>query len=189
MSHTMAIERDVAERWHLREVGLWMFLGTVVMLFAAFTSALVVRRSGSDWVDVHLPSILWVNTAVLALSSVTLERARRAGAMQPRGALASIAATLLLGAVFCAGQIEAWRDLAAAGVFLPTTPAASFFYILTGLHVVHLVAALVCLAVLAAATVRPTPAGEWRYRAGMVSTFWHFLTGVWVYLLLVLQLT
>jgi cytochrome c oxidase subunit 3 len=189
MSHAIAIERDVAERWHLREIGLWMFLGTLVMLFAAFTSALVVRRSSSDWVEVHLPLILWVNTAVLVASSATLERAKRAGAARPRGALAGIAATLVLGAVFCAGQVEAWRDLAAAGVFLPTTPAASFFYILTGLHVVHLAAALVCLGVLAAATIRPTPDDEWRYRAGTVSTFWHFLTVVWMYLLLVLQLT
>ena len=181
-------EREIAERWHLREVGLWMFLGTLVMLFAAFTSAFVVRKSTGDWFDIQLPDVLWASTAILVLSSITLERARRAGLAAPHAALGGIAATVALGILFCAGQVEAWRELTSAGVFLPTSPSASFFYVLTGVHAVHVTAALACVAYLLAATVRKTRATEWPYLAGTVSTFWHFLTVVWIYLLLIMQL-
>lgn len=180
--------RATAERWHLREVGLWMFLGTLVMLFAAFSSALVVRRSSGDWVALHLPFVLWPNTVILILSSVTLERGRRAGLAAPSSALRNIVATCVLGAIFCAGQVDAWRALSAAGLFLPTSPSASFFYVLTGVHVVHLAAAVTCVGYLLFRTVRSTRTAEWPYLAGTISTFWHFLTFVWIYLLLVLQL-
>jgi cytochrome c oxidase subunit 3 len=183
-----ASRADIAERWHLREIGLWMFLGTLVMLFAAFTSALVVRRSSADWIDIHVPLMLWANTAVLVASSATLERAKRAGLAAPRAAAPGIIATCVLGVVFCAGQVAAWRQLARAGVYLPTSPSASFFYVLTGLHAAHLAGALACMAHLLAATFRQTRVREWPYLASTVSTFWHFLTFVWIYLLLVLQL-
>jgi cytochrome c oxidase subunit 3 len=179
---------DIAERWHLREVGLWMFLGTLFMLFAAFSSALVVRRSSGDWIALQLPLVLWPNTVILALSSVTLERGRRAGLGAPSAALGYIIATCVLGAIFCAGQVEAWRALSAAGVFLPTSPSASFFYVMSGVHVVHLGAAVACVGYLLYRTARRTRAEEWPYLAATISTFWHFLTFVWIYLLLVLQL-
>lgn len=181
--------REIAERWHLREVGLWTFLGTLVMLFAAFTSALVVRKSTGDWIDIRLPNVLWGSTAILVVSSVTLERARRAGLGAPRDALRGIVATCALGILFCAGQLEAWRELTRLGVYLPTSPSASFFYVLTGVHALHLAAALACVAYLLTATVRNTRTAEWPYLAGTVSTFWHFLTVVWVYLLLVMQVS
>jgi len=187
MSIAVAADHDVARRWHVRDVGLWMFLGTIAMLFAAFTSALIVRRSTGDWADVHLPLILWVNTAVLVISSATLERGRRLGVTDRRRAVPWVAATCVLGSLFFAGQIEAWRELSRLGFYLPTTPAASFFYVLTGVHVVHLVAALVCVGVLLGRTVSSRASREWPYAAGAVSTFWHFLTGVWIYLLAVLQ--
>jgi cytochrome c oxidase subunit 3 len=72
-------------------------------------------------------------------------------------------------------------------VYLPTSPSASFFYVLTGVHAVHLAAAVACVVYLLACTLRGTRVKEWPYLAGTVSTFWHFLTGVWIYLLLVLQ--
>ena len=187
MDPRQSLDREIAERWHLREIGLWMFLGTLVMLFAAFTSALVVRKGSADWMAIDLPVVLWMNTAVLVISSVTLEWARRAGLAARRSALSGIVATCVLGALFCAGQVDAWRALARAGVFLPTSPSASFFYVLTGVHAAHLAAAVACVAYLLAATLRRTRVREWPHLAGAVSTFWHFLTGVWVYLLFVLK--
>jgi cytochrome c oxidase subunit 3 len=187
MSVAVAVDRELAARWHVREIGLWMFLGTVAMLFAAFTSALVVRRSTGDWIDVHLPFILWVNTGVLVTSSATLERARRLGSTNRRRAVAWVAATCVLGILFFGGQIEAWRELSRLGFYLPTSPAASFFYVLTGVHATHLVAALLCVVLLLARTVSSRAQREWPYIAGAVATFWHFLTGVWIYLLAVMQ--
>jgi cytochrome c oxidase subunit 3 len=187
MSAAIVFDREVAERWQLREVGVWMFLGTVVMLFAAFTSAYVVRKSGADWVPVHLPPLLWINTVVLVASSITLEFGRRPG-MSARAASTAIAITGGLALLFFAGQLQAWRTLARAGVYLPTNPASSFFYILTGVHGVHLLVASGFLAYLLARTVRQTDGASWPYLAGLVSTVWHFLTAVWIYLLLMLRL-
>ena len=112
-----------------------MFLATVTMLFAAFTSAYVVRRSGTDWRHVDLPSILWVNTGILAASSVVLELANRHGLRRRwKGAAVGLGSAALLGLAFLVGQLVAWRDLVHAGVYLPSNPHSSFFFMLTGAH-------------------------------------------------------
>lgn len=178
---------EVERRWRIRELGLWMFLGTVVMLFAAFTSALVVRRSGQDWIAFDLPGLLWFNTGVIALSTLTLEAARRIGSRARGAATALVVATSALGLMFLAGQLAAWRVLVAAGVFLQTNPSSGFFYILTGAHAVHLAAALAVLFWLFAWTIRRRREDEWPYFMNLASTFWHFLTVVWLYLFVVLQ--
>ncbi len=174
------------------QLALWFFLATVTMLFAAFSSAYLIRRASADWLPVALPGILWATTAVLALSSVTLELGRRASAH--RTALRWVAATAFFGVAFVAGQVLAWRQLAASGVYLPTNPHSSFFYILTGLHALHLAGGIVFVAWVVLRLTRRghhhgTPAeldaGHRRY-LGLCATYWHFLGGVWVYLFAVL---
>jgi len=171
-------------------LGLWMFLATVAMLFAAFASAYIVRRSGSDWRPLTLPSILWLNTSVLAASSVAVERANRSG-RRARWTAASTAFGLavLLGLAFLAGQAVAWRRLAAAGVYLPSNPYSSFFYVLTGAHAVHVGAALIVLLWgwrhTRSALADPR---RWPVRMDLCRTFWHFLGGVWLFLLALMTL-
>ena len=165
-------------------LGLWMFLGTVTMLFAAFTSAYIVRRSGSDWRHVALPSILWLNSLVLAASSLALEAARLNGERSRwRASIAAVLTALLLGVGFLAGQVAAWRQMVAAGVYLPTSPHSSFFYMMTGAHAVHVAAALVVLAWGGAATMRGSQnPGRWAARMALCRTFWHYLGAVWLFL-------
>ncbi len=165
------------------QLALWFFLGTVVMLFAAFSSAYLIRRAGADWKPVALPGILWATTAVLAASSVTLELGRRASAH--RAAVRWVAATALFGIAFVAGQLYAWRELAASGVYLPTSPHSSFFYILTGLHALHLAGGVFFVAWVALKLARGDSAGRHRY-VGLCATYWHFLGAIWVYLFAVL---
>lgn len=181
---------DVDRRHDTVRLGLWMFLATVTMLFAAFTSAYVVRRSGPDWHRLALPSVLWLNAAVLAASSAALEVAARAGAR--RKAVwtgAAFAAALALGVGFLAGQIVAWRQLMAVGVYLPTNPYSSFFFMMTGAHALHVIAALAVLAWGAWISWRETARLDplrWALVMSICRTFWHFLGGVWLFLLLVL---
>lgn len=110
-------------------LGMWFALSGIVMLFAAFTSALVVRKGMSlDWVSVALPRILWLNTGVLLASSVTLELSRRA----LRGGFATrfvgwLYATLALGLAFLGGQLVAWRELASRESIWPPIPAVRSF--------------------------------------------------------------
>lgn len=171
-------------------LGLWMFLSTVTMLFAAFTSAYIVRRSGSDWHPVALPPLLWVNTAVLAASSALLELANRDGrhARWDR-ALLGCAASMVLGMLFLAGQVAAWRQLVRTGVYLPTSPHSSFFFMLTGAHAVHVAAALAVLAWgLSLTRAAAQDAWRWASRMELCRTFWHYLGGVWLLLFALVSL-
>lgn len=173
------------DRDQILQFGVWMFLATVTMLFAAFTSAYIVRRAGTDWRPIVLPPVLWLNTGVLVLSSLVLERGRRAA---DRGhwtaARLGFVSAMLLGVWFLGGQVAGWRVLVSQGVFVPTLPQASFFYMLTGVHAVHLVAGLLVLT-LTVPRLRPLTASATvsaGTRAKLAATFWHFLGGLWIYL-------
>jgi cytochrome c oxidase subunit 3 len=135
--------------------------------------------------------ILWVSTLVLAASSVAVERARQS-AEQRRwtAASAAMAVALALGVGFLAAQALAWRALMAAGVYLPATPHSSFFYLMTGAHGVHVVAALIVLSWGALRTWDGTGRRDpdrWQQVMSRCRTFWHFLLGVWIYLFVVLS--
>jgi cytochrome c oxidase subunit 3 len=181
---------DVTLREDQVRLGLWMFLATVTMLFAAFTSAYIVRRSGSDWRHVALPPILWLNTVVLGLSSVAVERANRNGRLG-RWPAASFAfgSALAFGVAFLVGQVAAWRQMVALGVYLPTSPHSSFFYMMTGAHALHIVAALMVLMWGLAHTARGArDPRAWAERMDLCRTFWHYLGAVWIFLFALVSL-
>jgi len=166
--------------------GLLAFLGTVSMLFVGFTSAYIVRRSSADWRPIGAPVLLWLNTALLVASSLTLESARRRlSAWDLRAARDRVVATGALGVLFVAGQLLAWRQLAVRGVYLASNPHSSFFYVLTGLHAVHLAGGLVWLTLVLSRFARMTlTPGQDGLR--LFATYWHFLGGLWIYLVLLL---
>ena len=129
---------------------IWVVLFAISMMFAAFTSALVVRKGSSpDWRTFKLPSILFVNTLVLLASSITLEVSRRqiAGFMgglreQLEKPTRWLYVTLMLGLLFVAGQYVAWAELRTQGLYLATNPSSSFFYVLTVTHALHVLGGL-----------------------------------------------
>lgn len=176
-------------RRHVNRLGLLVGLGGITMLFAAFTSAYIVRSGGTDWTPLELPPVLWLNTLLIAASSATLEAARRAF---DRGRLSAFrswsAATAALGTGFLAGQYAGWLQLNAAGVYLQSHPKSSFFFVLTGVHGVHLIAGVIALLVLfgLAAAGRLTPGRT--DAPTLTAIYWHFTGGLWVYLLAVLSL-
>jgi len=178
---------EAAARIETAKLGIWIALGSITMLFAAFTSAYIVRSAGSDWVPLTVPPILWVNTAVILLSSVVMEIARRAFVTwRPVAFRKWLFATAILGVLFLAGQVVAWGQLAEQGIYLQSHPHSSFFYVLTGVHAVHLLAGILALFyVLALATrYRLTP-GE-SSSPGVCATYWHFVGAIWLYLMVVL---
>jgi cytochrome c oxidase subunit III len=166
-------------------LGLWLFLGTVTMLFVGFTSAYIARRGSGDWRPLALPPVLWANSLALVASSVTLEIARRRLRRWEPGVVAWLSATGGLGALFVAGQLTAWRTLTAQGFLLASNPHNSFFYILTGLHVVHVLGAFCWFGVVLwkARRMKYTPGQD---GLGLFATFWHFLGVLWLYLFLLL---
>lgn len=168
-------------------IGVWLLVAAITILFAAFTSTYLVRRGEADWRVGPLPPVLWVNTAVILLSSASMEWARVWGR---RGRIemlrSALAVTTVLGVGFLAGQLLAWRQLVASGIYVATNPHSSFFYLLTGAHGVHLVGGLSALCY-ALWKVRRTPSPEEALAvADPTATYWHFLTGLWVYLFFIL---
>jgi len=174
--------------------GIWVAIFAITMSFAAFTSALFVREgSAGDWTHLVLPRILYANTLALLLSSITVHRASKAiqsrTYLEPQTVstvMAWLVATFALGLLFIAGQYEAWRQLAAQGLFLATNPNSSFFYVFTGMHILHLLGGIAALVYLIGRL-----AGSYTTfrRAAFANTtiYWHFMGVLWVYLLLVLR--
>lgn len=169
-------------------MGLMAILATVAMLFAAFTAALLVRRTGADWVPVELPMIVWINAVVIVTSSVLVEFSKRAlrdgdGIDAP----VWLAMGSALGLLFLAGQFVAWRALIAQGVLLPSSPHAAFFYMLSAVHGAHVLGGLGALAW----TLRRAFGGGYTAasHAGLThaAIYWHFVGGLWIYLLILLS--
>ncbi len=169
-------------------LGMWFALIGVVMLFAAFTSAMVVRRGMSfDWVSIRVPGILWLNTLALLASSGTFELSRRAlTAEHARGFRRWLDITFVLGLAFLAGQLVAWRQLAAHGVYLSTNPSSSFFYLLTAAHGVHLLGGVVALGYVVLRAGRMAEHAMRRTALDVTAIYWHFMDALWIYIFFLL---
>src|SRR5215469_16478924 len=128
------------------QIGIWILLTAILMLFAGLSSAYIVLRGQPTWQNIEFPWLLWPNTVVLLMSSVAIELSRRA--MQ-RNDSSSMKRWLGVGGVlgigFLFGQLAAWRQLVNEGVYLPSTLQSSFFYILSGLHGLHLLGGVIAL--------------------------------------------
>lgn len=174
--------------WALRTylTGVWLALVSITMLFVAFTSSLIVRRGVStDWQPTELPSLFWLNTAILLASSFTLDHARRALRDGHEGAFRLWwRITTVLGVAFLAGQAAAWMQLADRGVYLSTNPSSSFLYLMSGAHGLHLLGGVVALLYVLVRSLRPVPVS--RIPVEVLAVYWHFMDGLWIYLLLVL---
>jgi cytochrome c oxidase subunit III len=166
--------------------GLLVALCGIAMFFAALASAYVVRKglAQNDWRVFVVPRILWLNTAILLASSLTLVFASmRQRVHDTTGFRHWWVVTAALGGLFLLGQLIAWRQMAGAGLYLATNPAAGFFYIFTAAHGAHLLVGLAALvAICARAPKRMTP----KTASRVAAAYWHFLTALWLLLLLFL---
>ncbi|MBP1843951.1 cytochrome c oxidase subunit 3 [Rhizobium petrolearium] len=166
------------------KIGLYVFLGVVGALFSLSVSAYFMRMEASDWGGMPVPRLLWVNTAVLVLSSVALQWARREARLGHMEILQPmLAAAFLLAALFLVGQIQAWRELMSTGYVLADNPANSFFYMLTGLHGLHVLGGLVVLGrTTARSFVADARQDRLRLSVDLSAIYSHFLLAVWLLL-------
>ena len=198
---------DYATRLRRARLGLLVALTPVLMLFVSFSSAYVVRQGLPtldprtnqlvlDWIPVTLPKLLLLNTGVLILSSLFMELARR----QIKGQATSIpgtsaeptkipwlAMTLVLGLAFLFGQWSAWRQLAASGFYVATTPSSSFVYLLTGTHAVHLMGGVLALFVAGIASLLRRSVATRSIVVDVTAWYWHFMAALWIYILCLLE--
>ncbi|HEX9857504.1 MAG TPA: cytochrome c oxidase subunit 3 [Paracoccaceae bacterium] len=167
--------------------GLRVFLAVVGGLFALFSSAFVMRTGYADWQPVPMPPVIWVNTLILVLSSICLHVAVRAARRGDAQLLhLSLGAGGLSALAFLAGQLVAWRALMAGGYFLADNPANSFFYLITGLHGLHILGGLIGLGRVWLRLGDGASPARVRLGVELCATYWHFLLGVWIALLAVM---
>jgi len=170
---------------------LWVGLMSIVMFFAGLTSAVVVSKASSTWIHFQLPFTFTISTILIIISSATFQW----GVFSIKGdkiGLAKIAfgITLLLGVAFVVSQFYAWKELYLSGIVaagVDSTPAGSYFYAITALHLLHLLGGLISLIVVLIKSIREKYSSN-NYLGAQVSiTYWHFLGALWVYLFFFLR--
>jgi cytochrome c oxidase subunit III len=166
------------------KIGLGVFLAVVGSLFALFVSAYSMRMTMVDWRTLPVPALLWFNTAVLVLSSVALQWAYISARRDDMdGVILGLLAGGASAVTFLIGQLLAWRQLNAAGYFVASNPANSFFYLITAVHGVHLMGGLVALGRTTAKVWRGAEVAQVRTSVELCAIYWHFLLLVWLVLL------
>lgn len=171
---------------HPKKFALWLFIVSIVMIFAAMSSAYMVRQAEGNWLDFEMPTIFWVNSGILLASSVTMHWAYVA-AKKDNLAMIKVAMiiTTLLGLGFLVGQWYSWVALVDMKVFFAGTssnPSGSFLYVITGLHAFHLVTGVVYLVIILGASFQYKIHSKSLVRMEMCATYWHFLDILWIYL-------
>lgn len=173
-------------------IGVWVAIGSILMLFVALTSAYIVRSaSADDWRPITMPKVLWLSTALILISSITMETSRRSlKRRRDVGYGRWLMMTAVLGLAFLASQLIAWRQLVRQGVYMASNPYNSFFYLFTAAHGLHLAGGILALMYLMLRTTkkRGTVQGE-LHRVGVADAatiYWHFMDVLWVGLFLLL---
>jgi len=174
---------------HPKKFALWLFIVTVVMIFAALTSAYIVRQSEGNWQEFTLPTSLYVNSIIILLSSVSMQWAYLSAKKDNIKSLKiSIIISAVLGVAFLVGQLLSWQDLVAIDVYFVGNPAGSFLYVLTGLHAAHLISGVIFLILVSINVYNYKVHSKSMDQIEMCATYWHFLDGLWLYLFLFLIL-
>jgi len=172
------------------KVGLGVFLAVATSLFALAISAYFMRRLGEDWSALTVPKVLWLNTVLLVLSSIGMERTRAAAQWgQLDGVRTGLMAAGAFSFLFLGGQLWAWQQLNASGYFAASNPANAFFYLLTALHGAHLLGGLWVWGRTTAKVWRGAEVGAVRLSVELCTVYWHYLLLIWLVLFALLLST
>ena len=171
-------------RIHPHKFALWVAIASIIMMFAGLTSAYLVKSGQPAWQEVRTPRLFWFSTAVLLLSSGTMQAALRAikqrAMNQYRGLLG---VTLVLGIVFVVLQYMGFKWLWTHGVHFEGASAGQFLYIIFGLHALHVLGGIIAIAMILAKQYVGKTISYNTTSAEVMSTYWHFVDALWIYLL------
>ncbi len=172
--------------------GLWIAMGSIIMMFGAFTSAYIVRQAAGNWLEFRLPDLFIFSTVIILISSITLQVSYNAFKQKKEllyklGLLISF----LLGLTFLILQYKAWTELFGIGVDMKVNPSSSFLYVITAVHALHIIGGIAALmvAITHAFTLPFFYSKQRKMRFQLVLHYWHFVDLLWVYLFLFLLLT
>jgi cytochrome c oxidase subunit III len=172
-----------------RKLVLWVGIISIVMLFAGLTSGYIVRQAEGNWTQFELPFFFWISTALIIASSVTFNIANKSVKENKFEKCSTfLLLTLLLGIGFMISQYLGWSKLVSQGIYFVGNPSGSFLYVITGLHVLHVVAGILALAVTLYNSYQKKYSSENKLGLQLTGIYWHFLGALWVYLFFFLLL-
>ncbi|MEO6638061.1 MAG: heme-copper oxidase subunit III [Ginsengibacter sp.] len=183
----IAVIKDQKTKIHPHKFTLWIGLASIVMMFAGLTSAYIIKRNLSNWISFDLPLIFWYSTAVIIISSVTIMVSRKAFRQRDMKSYRRwLAVTMVLGVAFVLMQYLGFTQLWASGVTLTRNVSFSFLYIIVGLHALHVIAGVIALIVILIKAFSFKIKNYNPVQIELMSTYWHFVDFLWIYLLLFL---
>ncbi|HEU4634021.1 MAG TPA: heme-copper oxidase subunit III [Flavisolibacter sp.] len=172
-------------RIHPHKFALWVAIAAIIMMFAGLTSAYIVKSGQAGWEEVKTPKVFWYSTAVLIVSSVTIQAALRSFKQRAMGRFRSLfLITLLLGIAFVWLQWTGFSYLWNHGVRFEGAGAGQFLYIIFGLHALHVLGGVVALAIIAVQQFFGRVRSYNATPIEVMSTYWHFVDILWLYLLI-----
>ncbi len=181
-----SIESTEKKRLHPHKFTLWVAIGSIIMMFAALTSAYIVRHAQHNWLEFSMPRVFWYSTAVIITSSITLHLAVKAFRSRERNRYKMLlSVTALLGVLFAVLQCYGFSDLYSRGVQIigrGSNPSASFLGIITGLHVIHVLGGVVALIIVFLKAYSRKIKSYDSTPVEMLSIYWHFVDILWIYL-------
>ena len=174
---------------HPHKFTLWVAIGSILMMFAGLTSAYIVKRNQANWTSFEIPLMFWISTAVMVVSSLTIIAANKAFKERAIGKYRSLMmATMVLGVLFIVLQVIGFKQLWDIGLTLQKNVAYSFLYVIVGLHALHVIGGVIALMVMAIKAFSNKTRVYSAVPLEVMSTYWHFVDVLWIYLLIFLVL-
>jgi cytochrome c oxidase subunit 3 len=179
------IVNEQRKKIHPHKFTLWVALGSIIMMFAGLTSAYVVKRDQPGWTTFSIPKAFWYSTAVILVSSLTIQMALKA--FKDREMLRYrnlLTATAILGILFVLLQWAGFRQIWNTGITFKGSGGGQFLYIIAGLHAVHVLGGILALLVMFVKAFASKVRSYNSVPVELISTYWHFVDLLWIYLLI-----
>jgi len=176
---------DRGKKIHPHKFTLWVAMGSIVMMFAGLTSAFIVKSNQTNFIQVIMPKVFWVSTAVIIISSITLQMALRSFKQREMNQFRSlIGLTLLLGAAFLVLQWMGFQQLWEQKITFKGSGAGQFLYVIFGLHALHVIGGLLALFVMLFKEFVGKTKLYSSVPVEVMATYWHFVDFLWIYIVL-----
>ncbi len=188
----MTLNSNNRSRIHPQKFALWLAMGSILMMFMAFTSAYFVKQATGSWVEYRLPNMFYLNSAIILLSSLTLHISYKSFVGGQEGKYKwLLVISFVLGIAFLAGQYLAWSQLFEMGIDLKGNASGAFLYLITGVHALHIFGGLAAIfvALIRAFTWDYKVTDKRKNRFEMTLQYWHFVDILWIYLFILLLFT
>ena len=180
---TVSIEQK--KRIHPHKFTMWVAIGSILMMFAGLTSAFIVKSNQTSWVPVSVPKVFWISTAVIIISSITVQMALRSFKQREMNQYRMlIGATLILGVAFVVLQWMGFQGLWAQKITFKGSGAGQFLYVIFGLHAIHVIGGVVTLIVMFMKAFIGKTKLYSSVPVEVAALYWHFVDLLWIYLLL-----